>query len=137
MAKSTPIQTNFTGGEISPRLHGRVDLAKYGSALERCENFIIFPHGGMTKRPGTRFIASTKVTTAVKLIPFIFSTTQSYILEFGNLYVRFYRNEGQLYNGASIYEIATPYTTADLDGLDFTQSADILYLVHKSYPIKQ
>ena len=137
MAKSTPIQTNFTGGEISPRLHGRIDLAKYGSALERCENFLIFPHGGMTKRPGTRFIASTKVTTAVKLIPFIFSTTQSYVLEFGNLYVRFYRNEGQLYNGGSIYEIATPYTTADLAGLDFTQSADILYLVHKSYPIKQ
>jgi hypothetical protein len=137
MAKSTPIQTNFTGGEISPRLHGRVDLAKYGSALERCENFIIFPHGGMTKRPGTRFIASTKVTTTVKLIPFIFSTTQSYMLEFGNLYVRFYRNEGQLTSGGSAYEIATPYTTADLDGLDFTQSADILYLVHKSYPIKQ
>lgn len=137
MSKTTPIQTNFTGGEISPRLHGRIDLAKYGSALERCENFIIFPHGGMTKRPGTRFIASTKVTTAVKLIPFIFSTTQSYVLEFGNLYIRFYRDEAQLYSGASIYEIASPYSTADLAGLDYTQSADILYLVHKSYPIKQ
>ena len=60
MAKVTPIQTNFTGGEISPRLLGRVDLTKYTSSMQRCENFICFPHGGITKRSGTRFIAEVK-----------------------------------------------------------------------------
>ena len=74
MAKVTPIQTNFTGGEISPRLRGRVDLTKYTSSLAHCENFIVFPHGGVTKRSGTRFVAEVKDSSKyTRIIPFIFS----------------------------------------------------------------
>lgn len=138
MAKTTPIQTNFTGGEISPRLLGRVDLEKYSSSCELIQNFVVFPHGGMTKRSGTRFIAETKASDdRIRLIPFVFSTEQAYILEFGDQYVRFYRNEGQIYSGASPYEISTPYGLDDLADLDFTQSADILYLVHKDYQMRK
>ena len=136
MSRSTPLQTNFTGGEISPRLYGRVDLQKYATSLERRENFIIFPQGGTTKRSGTRYITSTKFADKkCKLIPFIFSTEQAYMLEFGDLYVRFYRDESVLLNGAGTapYELITPYGEDDLDSLDFTQSADVLYLVHKDY----
>jgi hypothetical protein len=138
MAKVTPIQTNFTGGEISPRLRGRVDLTKYTSSLAHCENFIVFPHGGVTKRSGTRFVAEVKDSSKyTRIIPFIFSTVQAYILEFGNNYVRFYRNEGQIQSGASAYEIVSPYSTADLDKLDFTQSADILFICHPDYQTRK
>ena len=138
MAKVTPIQTNFTGGEISPRLRGRVDLTKYTSSLSHCENFIVFPHGGVTKRSGTRFIAEVKDSSKyTRIIPFIFSTVQAYILEFGNNYVRFYRNEGQIQSGSSAYEIVSPYSTADLDKLDFTQSADILFICHPDYQTRK
>ena len=138
MAKVTPIQTNFTGGEISPRLLGRVDLTKYTSSMQRCENFICFPHGGITKRSGTRFIAEVKDSSKkVRLIPFIFSTVQAYILEFGDLYVRFYRDEGQIQSGNVAYEIVSPYGEDDLDGLKFTQSADILYLTHPDYQTRK
>jgi hypothetical protein len=136
MSRTTPIQTNFTGGEISPRLYGRVDLQKYATSVERCENFIIFSHGGITKRSGTRFITEVKFSDRkVKLIPFIFSTEQAYILEFGHYYIRFYRNESVLLNGAGTapYEVVSPFSEDDLDDLDFTQSADVLYLVHKDY----
>jgi len=136
MSRTTPLQTNFTGGEISPRLYGRVDLQKYATSLERCENFIIFPHGGITKRSGTRYITSTKFSNRkCKLIPFIFSTEQAYILEFGHYYVRFYRDESVLLNaaGTAPYELITPYSEDDLDTIDFTQSADVLYLVHEDY----
>lgn len=136
MSRTTPIQTNFTGGEISPRLYGRVDLQKYATSLERCENFVIFPHGGITKRSGTRYIAEVKNSAKkVKLIPFIFSTEQAYMLEFGDYYVRFYRNESVLLNaaGTAPYEIATPYSENDLVNLDYTQSADVLYIVHPNY----
>jgi len=136
MSRTTPIQTNFTGGEISPRLYGRVDLQKYATSVERCENFIIFPHGGITKRSGTRFISEVKDSSKkVKLIPFIFSTTQAYMLEFGNYYVRFYRDESVLLNASSTgpFELATPYSQNDLVSLDYTQSADVLYLVHPNY----
>lgn len=136
MSRTTPIQTNFTGGEISPRLYGRVDLQKYATSVERCENFIIFPHGGITKRSGTRFISEVKYSDKkTKLIPFIFSTEQAYMLEFGHYYIRFYRNEGVLLNGAGTapYEIVSPYSQDDLANIDFTQSADVLYLIHPNY----
>lgn len=96
--KLTFIQTNFTAGQLSEKLAGRVDLAKYFNGLKTLENFIIYPQGGVTRRPGFKYIASQPSATpgAVRLIPFEFSTTQAYILELGNLYMRFYMNGGQI-----------------------------------------
>ena len=132
---ATPIQANFTGGEISPRLLGRVDLTKYQNSLALCDNFLCFPHGGITKRSGTRFVAEVKDSSKnTRLIPFVFSTTQAYIIEFGHQYCRFYRDEGQiLTGGGAIYEISSPYESTDLDQIDYVQSADVLYLCHPSY----
>ena len=42
--RSEPFQTNFTAGEFSPLLEGRVDLAKYPNAVSKMENFYVFPH---------------------------------------------------------------------------------------------
>ena len=138
MAQVTPIQTNFTGGEISPRLLGRVDLTKYSSSVQTCENFIVFPHGGVTKRPGTKFIAEVKNSAQKSiLVQFIFSTVQAYVIEFGHQYVRFYRDAGQIQNNNAPYEVASPYDEDDLAGLKFTQSADILYICHPSYKTRK
>jgi len=138
MAKVTPIQTNFTGGEISPKLFGRVDLEKYTQSCKNIENYIVFPHGGLTKRSGTRFVAECKDSTNNKrLIPFVFSTTQAYILEFGNDYIRFYRNEGQITSGGSAYEISSPYGEEYLDDLSFVQSADVLYITHPEFQTRK
>ena len=136
---ATPIQANFTGGEISPRLLGRVDLTKYQNSLALCDNFLCFPHGGITKRSGTRFVAEVKDSSKnTRLIPFVFSTTQAYIIEFGHQYCRFYRDEGQiLTGGGAIYEISSPYESTDLDQLGYVQSADVLYLCHPSYITKK
>ncbi|OUO94733.1 hypothetical protein [Cloacibacillus sp. An23] len=125
------IQTSFATGEISPSLYGRPDLAKYSAGLARCENFIIHPHGGVSKRPGMRFVAKAK--GRCRLVEFEYSIDQSYVLEFGNKYVRFFRGGAQIMSGGSPYELVTPYLEADLDGLSFTQSADVLYIVHKDY----
>lgn len=116
-------QPSFTGGEASPSLYGRVDLSRYSTSLKRCENFIVLRQGGVTNRPGTQFMAPAKYsgvaagsTTGVRLIPFEFSATQTYILEFGHLYVRFYRagaqvtdtSEGFLY---APWAVGSPYVT--------------------------
>lgn len=99
MPQIHPILTNFTGGELSSRLYGRVDLAKYGDAARILENMIVMPHGGVRKRGGTKFIATTKDNnTTARLVEFIFSTTQAYMLEFGANYIRFYREGGQIYD---------------------------------------
>ncbi len=113
----------------------RVDFDKYNNGLETLENFIVLSHGGVKRRPGTRFVAEVKDSTKqTRLVPFEFSTTQAYILEFGHQYIRFYMNNGRIESppGTPV-EIVSPYTEADLFDLKFAQSADTLYIVHQTY----
>ena len=139
MADSSPILTNFTSGELSPRLNGRIDMDKYYNGASLINNFQVLMHGGLVKRPGTRFIREIKTSTGsnsgARLVPFVFSKTQAYILEFGHNYLRFYKDEGIIVSsGTTPYEISTTYTAAQIDGIEFVQSADVLYLVHESHP---
>ena len=207
MARVHPFQTNFTAGELTPKLAGQTDFKKYNNGVETLENMTVFPQGGATRRSGTRFVCEVKDSSKiVRLIPFEFNITQSYILEFGNLYIRFYKDNGQItetdktitgitaanpavvtsnshgysngdhvwissvvgmteLNGRrftvankttntfelsgvnssgytayssggianKVYEITTPYTDSQIFDLQFTQSADIMYLVHPSH----
>jgi hypothetical protein len=95
------IQPSFSKGEISPSLYGRVDTAVYGTALAKASNCNIHIYGGVSNRPGTTFIGPCKQHTyAPRLIPFQFKTTDQYILEFGNLYMRVIRNDGYVTNTA-------------------------------------
>ncbi len=98
MPRATLIQTNFAAGELSPKLHGRLDIPKYFAGLETLENMIVFPHGGASRRAGSQFITPVKpgVDRKVRLVPFEFSIAQSYILEFGHNYIRFFRDKGQI-----------------------------------------
>lgn len=78
------IQPSFAGGEIGPSLYGRIDMAKYQVALRKCDNFIVRQYGGVENRPGTRFVGVAKYPNRkCRLIPFQFSTVQTYALEFG------------------------------------------------------
>ena len=216
MARVAVQLTNFTGGELSPRLDGRNDLAKYPTGLKTLENFVVFPHGSAARRSGTQFVAEVKNSSAkTRLIPFEFSTTQTYMMEFGNQYIRFYKDNGQILesnvtisgatqanpvvvtatghsysngdeisitsvagmtelnnkrylvankttntfeitdidgtniNGTGftayasggvanrVYEIATPYLTAELFDLKFAQSADVMYITHPNHEVEK
>ena len=216
MARVAVQLTNFTGGELSPRLDGRNDLSKYSSGCKTLENMIIYPHGSAARRSGSRFIAEVKSSAAkTRLIPFEFSTTQTYMMEFGNQYIRFYKDNGQILegdktisgatqanpvvitatshgysngdeisitsvagmtelnnkrylvankttntfeitnvdgtniNGTSftaytsggvanrVYEISTPYLTAELFDIKYAQSADVMYITHPNHEVEK
>jgi len=95
MARSSYAFTSFVAGEVSPKLDGRTDLEKYFKACKTLENMIVHAHGTASRRPGTRYISEVKTSSAkTRLIPFEFSTTQTYMLEFGNQYIRFYKDNG-------------------------------------------
>ena len=130
MAKVSKAFSNFTAGELTPRLFGRTDLSRYENGAETVENFLVQPHGGLSRRPGTRFIAEVKTSSAsTRLVPFEFNVEQAYVLEFGNTYFRIYKDGGQVTSSGSAVEVTTPYTTAQLDGLKFAQSADVMFVV--------
>lgn len=203
---------SFAGGVITPEMFGRLDLVKFQTGLAESDGFIILPHGPAANRTGTEYVLEVKDSTALTcILPFVYSTSQSMVLEFGNQYLRFHTLGGNLleapvpataisqanpgvinrvahgfttgqwvfsagiagmttlnsrfykviridadnysltdlwnvaintltlpaYGGggtfARVYEIATPYVTADLFDLHFTQSADVLTITHPSY----
>jgi len=138
MARVAVQLTNFTGGELSPRLDGRNDLQKYPTGCKTLENMIVYPHGSAARRSGTQFVAEVKDSSKdTRLIPFEFSTTQTYMLEFGNQYIRFYKDNGQILSGGSAYEISSPYLETELFDIKYAQSADVMYICHPSHPVKK
>jgi hypothetical protein len=135
VSSATAFQTNFSAGEISPRLYGRVDVAKYANGCQKLENFIVQRFGGAKKRGGTEFINEVKTSaTDVRLIPFIYSVTQAYVLEFGDSYIRFYTNGGRVESppGTPV-EVASPWDELEIWDLQFAQSADVLYITHPNF----
>jgi len=206
MARVHPFQTNFTAGELTPKLAGQVDFKKYNNGVEILENMTVFPQGGATRRYGSRFVAEVKDSSkTTRLIPFEFNIEQSYILEFGDQYIRFFKDNGQITNAsknitnitqanpavvtvashgysngddvwinsvggmteingrrfrianvttntfelsgvdstgytaytsggtaADVYEISSPFTQSMLYDIQFTQSADVMYIVQET-----
>lgn len=103
--RASPLISAFNAGEFSPALEGRVELAKYPQACKLIENFLLLVQGPAQRRGGSRYVAPIKNEAAgAWLLRFEFSATQAFVLEFGDLYVRFFTNEGQLlYPGSSPY----------------------------------
>lgn len=103
---ATPIILSFSSGLLTPYVATRVDLEKYYSGCRIMNNMIALPYGPAMRTPGTEFIAAEKTESKkVKLFPFKYSTDQSYILEFGHQYIRFYMDGAQIM-----------YTTLTIDG---------------------
>ena len=108
MARSAPALSTFTAGEISPRLEGRVTISKYKEGLSELTNMIVHPHGGVTRRPGTEFLGEVKDSSSfTRLIPFEFKTSDTYALEFGDSYMRVYRNGLQVLDNAKTISAIT------------------------------
>ena len=216
MARVAVELTNFTGGELSPRLDGRTDLTKYTSGCATLENLVVYPHGSAARRPGSTFLAEVaNSANKTRLIPFEFSTTQTYMLEFSNLKMRVYKDSGAVLEGDKtisgitqanpavvtatshgysngdevvitgvagmtevngkrflvadkttntfelqdkdgvdinsssftayssggisnkVFELATPYTTAQLFDIKFAQSADVMYITHPLHEVEK
>jgi len=95
LGKFNYAQTNFTSGELSQRLRGRVDVDKYFNGAASLKNFIPMPTGGAFRTPGTVYVGPVKDhTEKARLVSFEFSVTQAYVLEFNDGFIRFYRNGG-------------------------------------------
>lgn len=138
MPRASRPQVSFNQGEWSPLTYGRADVDQRAKALQYCRDFQPCMQGPLTRRPGTAYVTPVKGNdTNVRFQRFVFNTAQAYVLEFTDKAIRFYTNGGQLLSGGNPYTVTTPYADADLWGLNFTQSADVLYIVHPSYPPKQ
>lgn len=136
---SSVLQPTFAAGELSPSASARTDIARYYTGLKLCRNFMVMPYGGVRNRPGTEFVCEVKDSTKrCRLIPFQFNDVQTYVLAFGDLNMRVIKDGGQVLASAGPkmgqpFELALPYTQADLDQLNYTQSADVMTFAHPGY----
>jgi len=103
MARINVILNKFTGGEISPDVWGRTETDQWPSMVEEMRNVISDPRGGAKRRNGLHYVAPTKFPDQnSRLIPFVFSREQSYMMEFGDYYVRFFRDNGYVEDIGSV-----------------------------------
>ncbi len=127
-------QPTFSGGEVSPHLYARMDVQGYGSWLKTACNFWIHAQGGASNRPGTAYVNTAKYADKkCRLIPFIISESEAYVLEVGHQYIRVHAPAGTLLQNGDIYEIESPYDESDLAVLNYVQYEQTLYLVHSGY----
>jgi hypothetical protein len=141
VAKFDYPQTNFTAGEISPKLAGRWDIARYQNGAQIIENGVPVVHGGVDRRDGFGYLAPSKLNddNGVRMIGFVYSSSQSYMLEFGHLYMRLFANNGAviLNSGLTPLELVSPYTRDQLAELEYTQRGDTLLLFHGDVPTQR
>lgn len=129
------VQLSFAGGEIAPSMYGRNDDIKYQNGLAKCENFIVLPQGPIQNRPGFEFVDECgQEAKPVRLLPFVYNLDQTMVIELGDKYARFHTLGATLVNdNGTPYQITTPWAAEDLFELNYTQSGDIMTIVHEDY----
>ena len=135
MGRAYYIQPTFSGGAFDPMVQGRIDSERYATGLKQCENFIIHKFGSVSNRTGFSYLGGAKHNDyRCRLVPFIYSNDQAYVLEFGKEYIRFWNSGGtQLMNSSTPLELSTPYGVDDLRKLRFVQSADKVFIACEGY----
>ena len=134
MADFNSTQPSFSAGIISTELFSRIDFSKLASGVRQCENFEVRPAGGVTYRTGTEFVAEVKDSTSeVNMIEFSESRETGYALEFGNNYIRFYKDGARIESGGVPVEVATTYTSSEISELKYAQYKNQMFIVHPNH----
>ena len=145
MSRFVDIQTNFSTGELDPLMRARVDLEQYNNALAKATNVLIQPQGGLRRRPGTKHIlelpnsSTPSAANGVRLVPFQFSVTDSYMLCFTHQRMYIIKAGAVVanINGSGNNYLTTGVTSDMVDDMCWTQSADTLIVVHPDLqPVK-
>lgn len=122
MARIRTNKTNFTAGEISESMLGRSDLRAYANDAGLLRNVFVHPTGGISRRPGLRYLDTLPGKS--RLVAFEFNTSQIYLLSFSDLEMHVYQD------GVLLTSITTPWDEAKLDQINWVQSADTLLVMH-------
>ena len=150
MARIRVPLSNFQFGEVSPSMVSRTDTKIYQNAAKKIENFFLRNEGGLLKRFGTKKVYEFDTTVdatkrqQVRIIPFIFSDDERYIISLENLKIRCFKIDPT--TGAvtlvttitqDVDSAALPITDSILDEITFAQSGDIMFLCHQTFMIRR
>ncbi len=126
--------SDFTAGELSRKFHGRFDLELFAKGCEWLENWVVFSQGGMTTRPPTKHLGSTLSNLQGRLIPFVVSDTDAFVVELTALSMRIWDGDAVILTAPS-FPITTTYTLDEIPYIQTQKVANQLFLVHRNHPI--
>lgn len=130
-----PVQQAFNGGELSQLVSARIEQPRFQAGCKTMLNCYPLAQGPAVRRAGFKYLGQIKdEKNPVRLFPFVFSSAQARVLEFGAGYIRFWTETGYILKGNAAYEVKTPYTTKDIPSVDIAQSADIIYIASENHP---
>lgn len=124
MARIKYNHNSFATGLIDKKNQANTDFEGYNNALDECTNFQIGQNGGCFKRKGSHFVAQTKNNAEARLIPFTYSDNNSYICEFGDHYIRFFR-----FGSQENLEISTPFDLSEVKTLKYLQQNETMFIL--------
>ena len=136
MPRVTISQTNFALGELSPRMLGRTEIPAYPNSAATLENVLVTLQGGARSRDGTIYVSDAKSgTDNTRLIPFVSDSSNAFMLEVGDLYIRFYKDGARVESppGTPV-EVVTPYGSGTVFALNYCQSADTMIFTFPTLP---
>ncbi|MFN3953213.1 MAG: hypothetical protein ACK4LQ_02090 [Pararhodobacter sp.] len=137
MTRVSVLQNVFSSGEISPRLHHRIDFQRFQTGVQAANGFVPTRQGAITRAPGTLFWGRTRQDAFCRLLPFEFSAEDAVLLEFYAGIMRVRRYGELVMDGAQPYELAHPFEAQDLPNLSWVQSADVIYIADGRRPIQR
>lgn len=129
---------SFLGGEVSPSLYERADMEKFGKWFAKAENIRFRETGAFRNRCGFVKVADTKFNQSgqiIKLLSFAFNDEESFLVELGPEYARFYRNGKPIISNGVPYELQTPFTEFSENDLKYTQAGDTIFITHPKFGI--
>lgn len=130
---SARFQPSFGSGVLGPALWGRIDLARYDIGLRKGVNVFVHPHGGVSNRPGLRFVSEVMDSSRRhRLVPFTRETDDTAVLIFGEYQMGVIKNGARVQSGGVPYVRSTPWFAAQLKDLNYVQSIDVMFMAHKS-----
>ncbi len=102
MSRKNTLLLNFSGGEVSPQAYGREDLPAYQRGWQRVQNYEILPQGSSRFRNGNSHVHNTRGLGTGRLKEFTFNESDTFMLEFTDKKLRFYRDFGTVMNTATV-----------------------------------
>jgi hypothetical protein len=122
MTQAFLTQTDFSAGELDPRMRGRTDLRSYQSGAARLRNVVVETTGGVRRRPGTSYVGNANGRG--RLVAMETGPNQAYLLAFADFQVKIFRD------GVLRANVATPWEEAQLPQLAWAQRQQSLLLTH-------
>ena len=128
----TPLISDFSYGELSPKMLGRAETNVYHKGAQTMQNMVPMVQGGFRKRNGTITIGNTKTDGTAQIYRLVINQNLWYLLEFTNLYLQIWGNMST--TPSVVQTIATPYLTADLVSLQVGWAYPDLFIANINYP---